>query len=300
MADPSHRHPENAPGPWFVDDTCSNCDASRQCAPDLFVERDGQSVVARQPSTEAELLAATRAMLSCPTASIGVEGDKPRTEGLFPFEIDPGVYLCGFNSPKSHGANSFFVVREAGNFLVDSPRFVGPLVKRFESLGGIQDILLTHADDVADADRFAAHFGARVWIHEDDRRAAPSATSLIQGQAPVLLREGLSALPVPGHTRGSVMFLLEDRYLFTGDSLYWSRTQQRLSAFQRQCWYSWEAQAESLARLVDSVRFEWVLAGHGGRHHASHEEFRASLRSLVERMRTGESLSGSWQRDVEW
>jgi len=300
MAQPSRRHSGNAPGPWFVDDTCINCDASRQCAPDLFVEREGQSVVARQPSTEAEIVAATRAMLICPTASIGVVGIKPPTEGLFPVELDEGVYLCGFNSPKSYGANSFFVVRKAGNFLVDSPRFVGPLVKRFESLGGVRDILLTHADDVADADRYAAHFGARVWIHEADSHAAPYATSLLRGQEPSTPREGLVALSVPGHTRGSMMFLLEDRYLFTGDSLYWSRERQRLFAFRAQCWYSWEAQTGSLARLVDSVRFEWVLAGHGGWHHAPYEELRASLAALVEHMRRDEPLSGSEPGDIAW
>jgi glyoxylase-like metal-dependent hydrolase (beta-lactamase superfamily II) len=300
MAQPSRRHPGNVPGPWFVDNSCINCDASRQCAPELFGEQDGQAVVVRQPATEAEVVAATRAMLICPTASIGVEGLKPPTEGLFPMEVDEGVFLCGFNSPKSYGANSYFVVRKAGNFLVDSPRFVGPLVKRFESLGGVQDILLTHRDDVADADRFSAHFGARVWIHEDDRDAAPFATSLVRGREPLTLREGLVALPAPGHTRGSMMFLLEDRYLFTGDSLYWSREQQRLSAFRAQCWYSWEEQAESLARLVDSVRFEWVLAGHGGRRHAAHEEFRISLSALVDRMRNDESHSGRGSRGISW
>jgi glyoxylase-like metal-dependent hydrolase (beta-lactamase superfamily II) len=300
MAQPSRRHPGNVPGPWFVDDTCINCDASRQCAPELFGEQGGQAVVVRQPSTEEEVVAATRAMLICPTASIGVVGARPPTEGLFPMELDGGVYLCGFNSPKSFGANSFFVVRKEGNLLVDSPRFVGPLVKRFESLGGVQDILLTHADDVADADRYAAHFGARVWIHEADRHAAPYATSLLRGVGPTTLREGLVALPVPGHTRGSVMFLLEERYLFTGDSLYWSRELQRLFAFRRQCWYSWEEQIESLARLVDSVRFEWVLSGHGGRHHAPYEELRASLAALIEYMRNGQSLSGGGLQGIAW
>jgi glyoxylase-like metal-dependent hydrolase (beta-lactamase superfamily II)/ferredoxin len=300
MAQFSRRHPGNAPGPWFVDDTCINCDASRQCAPELFGEQDGQAIVTRQPTTEAEVLAATRAMLICPTASIGVVGRKPPTEGLFPWELDEGVFLCGYNSPRSYGANSFFVVRKAGNFLVDSPRFVGPLVKRFESLGGVQDLLLTHADDVADADRYAAHFGARVWIHEADSHAAPYATSLLRGRKPAALREGLVALPVPGHTRGSVMFLLEDRYLFTGDSLYWSRELRRLNAFRRMCWYSWKEQTESLARLVDSARFEWVLPGHGGRHHASSEELRDSLASLVEHMRGEKSLSGDVWRDSSW
>jgi hypothetical protein len=53
-------------------------------------------------------------------------------------------------------------------------------VHRIEVLGGLADILLSHRDDVADADRYAAHFNARVWIHEDDQSAAPYATDLIR------------------------------------------------------------------------------------------------------------------------
>ena len=62
MANPRRRHPKNAPGSWFVDDSCIDCDASRQCAPALFGELDGQSVVIRQPSSPASVDAATRAM----------------------------------------------------------------------------------------------------------------------------------------------------------------------------------------------------------------------------------------------
>jgi glyoxylase-like metal-dependent hydrolase (beta-lactamase superfamily II) len=33
----------------------------------------------------------------------------------------------------------------------------------------------------------------------------------------------LIAIPVPGHTRGSVVYLWRDAYLLPGDSLAWSR-----------------------------------------------------------------------------
>ena len=53
--------------------------------------------------------------------------------------------------------------------------------------------------------------------------------------------------------------------LFTGDSLSWSFVDNDLNAFRDFCWYSWEEQTRSLARLLD-YDFEWVLAGHGGSH----------------------------------
>lgn len=292
MANPDRKHPDNVPGPWFVDDSCIDCDASRQCAPDIFGHVGGQSVVIRQPETADEVARAARALLVCPTASIGVSGPKPHFDGLFPHEIDDGVHLCGFNSPRSYGANSFLVQRPRGNFLVDAPRFVRRLVHRLEDLGGVADILLTHRDDIADARQYAEHFDARVWIHEDDADAAPFATEILRGRERRRVRGDMVAIPVPGHTLGSVLYHLEDRYLFTGDSLYWSRTLGGLCAFREACWYSWEEQTRSLEGLLD-LRFEWVLAGHGDRRRETAEVMRASLASLVERMKAGDPALAS-------
>lgn len=293
MANPERKHPDNVPGHWFVDESCIDCDASRQCAPDIFGHVAGQSVVIRQPETEDEVQRAARALLICPTASIGVAGDagslRPHFDGLFPFEIEDGVFLCGFNSPRSYGANSFLIRRPGGNFLVDAPRYVRRLLHRLEDLGGVADILLTHRDDVADARQYAEHFDARVWIHEDDRDAAPFATEILRGRERRRVRGDMVAIPVPGHTRGSVVYHLEDRYLLTGDSLYWSRSLGALSAFRSACWYSWEEQTSSLESLLD-LRFEWVLAGHGDRRRDAPEAMRASLARLVERMKAGDPV----------
>lgn len=296
MSDPRRRHPANVPGPWFVDTTCIDCDACRQIVPAVFAESDvGQSTVKRQPASLEDDLAAARALVACPTASIGVDGrhvdaaglhSGPQlVEGLFPQEIADDVFYCGFNSRDSFGANSFLAVRPDGNLLVDSPRFATPLVRALESRGGVRHVLLTHRDDVADADRFARHFRAEVWIHEADADAAPFATERIRGLGPVDILPGTTAVPLPGHTRGSVAYLLDSRLLFSGDSLYWSRQRDDLGAFRDACWYSWEAQADSLERLADHP-FEWVLAGHGDRHQAPAREMERRLRALVVRMRS--------------
>ena len=267
-----------------MDTTCIDCDACRQIAPAVFEESAGQSAVRRQPASAEDVRAAERALVACPTASIGAEGRHVDVRGLFPQEIADGVFYCGFNSPDSFGANAFFAVRPRGNLLVDSPRFATPLVRELERRGGVAHILLTHRDDVADADRFAGHFGAEVWIHEADADAAPFATQRIRGTAPVPILPDVTAVPLPGHTRGSAAFLLAERFLFSGDSLYWSRRRQDLGAFRDSCWYSWEAQADSLERLAEHP-FEWVLAGHGDRHHAPADEMTRRLRGLVRRMR---------------
>lgn len=277
------RNPASAPGDWYIDQRCIDCAASREVAPGLIIQREGKSVFARQPVTEDEKLAAWRAVLVCPTASVGTESRRSPPPDVFPQELAPGIYRCGYNAPSSYGAHSYFVRRAEGNLLIDSPRYVNKLVQKLEHLGGVGDILLTHRDDVADAERYAGHFDARVWIHEDDRSAAPYATELLQGAGPTEIREGLLAIPVPGHTLGSVVFLLEQTYLFTGDSLAWSHEAVDLQAFRHACWYSWDALQRSLAKVA-TYQFEWVLAGHGGSVRLPADEMRVRLLALVERM----------------
>ncbi len=277
------RNPESAPGDWYIDSHCIDCAASREVAPGLVIHRHGKSVFGRQPANEEEEFAAWRALLLCPTASVGTESHRAQPPDLFPQELAPGLYRCGYNARSSFGAHSYFATRDEGNLLIDSPRYVNILVRKFEDLGGIADILLTHRDDVADAGRYARHFRARVWVHEDDRSAAPYATNLLRGIDATRIRERLLAIPVPGHTRGSVVFLLDETYLFTGDSLAWSHERRDLQAFRDACWYSWDQLKGSLARLA-GYRFEWVLAGHGGSARLPVDEMHERLRALVERM----------------
>jgi glyoxylase-like metal-dependent hydrolase (beta-lactamase superfamily II) len=281
------RNPNSAPGEWYIDTACIDCGASRHVAPGLIVERNDKSVFARQPGTPEEELAAWRAVLVCPTASVRSETKQPRPHAtLFPQEITPGVWRCGFNARSSFGAHSYFVARPGGNLLIDSPRHAADLVKWFGEAGGIAHILLSHRDDVADADKYARHFGARVWIHRADKSAAPYATDLLEDGAAPFLAPGLRAIPVPGHTRGSVVYLLDEHVLFTGDSLAWSPRDKDLVAFKDACWYSWTELAKSLGDLA-AYRFEWLLPGHGWPVRLPAAEMNARLRALVSRMASG-------------
>ncbi|HLI11516.1 MAG TPA: MBL fold metallo-hydrolase [Alphaproteobacteria bacterium] len=276
------RHPENAPGDWYIDTACMDCSAARTVAPGLIVARGGQSVFARQPSTPAELMMAQRARLLCPTASVRSGSEAPPPADAFPEAMTAGVYRLGYNAKGSYGAHSFLIRRDAGNVMVDSPRWTRAVVARLEAWGGLGDILLSHEDDVGDAGRYAEHFGARVWIHAADRAAAPFADKIIEGGEPVRLDGDLLAIPLPGHTKGSVAYLHDGRHLFTGDSLAWSFEQDDLTAFRSYCW-SWTAQRRSLRRLLDYA-FEWVFAGHGGSRHLPPAEMRRRLAALIERM----------------
>ncbi|MDB5337224.1 MAG: beta-lactamase domain protein [Planctomycetaceae bacterium] len=286
MANPKHKVPENRPGDFFVDSTCINCDACRQIAPAVFSEATETSFVRTQPVSMVDRRQALQAMLACPTGSIGcLDGDDVKSVMQdFPLVVEEPVFYCGYNSPKSYGGNSYFIQHSAGNWLVDSPKFVAPLVQKLEALGGISDIFLTHRDDVADAERFAEHFGSRRIIHRDELPSQPGAEMVLEGAGPWELAPAFLAIATPGHTQGHCAMLFRDRFLFTGDHLDWDRHGQRLSASQDYCWYSWPQQVESIERLA-AYHFEWILPGHGQRVRLPADEMKTQVLQLAQDMR---------------
>jgi glyoxylase-like metal-dependent hydrolase (beta-lactamase superfamily II)/ferredoxin len=285
MADRHKRLDTNVAGDFYVDATCINCDTCRQLAPASFEEVGEHSAVTRQPQGEGQIRQAYQALLACPVGSIGTErSDQVRLKdamATFPLPLEDGVYYCGFNSEKSFGANSFFVEHPRGNWLIDSPRYLNHLVKAFDRMGGMAYIFLTHEDDVADADRYARRFGARRIIHRADAGAVPDAEWVVDGDAAVQLAPEFWMIPVPGHTPGSSALLYKNRFLFTGDHLWWEPATKQLGAPLQRVWNQYRL-IRSIERLLDH-RFEWVLAGHGDRVHLSVEEVRDQLKAMLGR-----------------
>jgi len=292
MADLKKRLRDNVAGNFFVDSTCINCDTCRQLAPASFEEVGDYSAVVRQPETDQQNHQAYQALLACPVGSIGTErSDKIRLNAArasFPIHIDDGVYYCGFNSEKSFGANSFFVRHPEGNWLVDSPRFIKQLADFFERNGGLRYMFLTHEDDVADHDKYARHFGACRIIHREDADAVPEAEWIIDGSETVPLAADFTAIPVPGHTPGSMALLYRNRFLFSGDHLWWEPDTERLESPRQLVWNS-PRLLESVQRLMDHP-FEWVLAGHGDRIKLSWETVKTKLQDLLDRRQRAASM----------
>ncbi|MFG3280546.1 MBL fold metallo-hydrolase [Streptomyces sp. NPDC048111] len=270
---------------WFVDDRCTNCDVARQLAPGLIGEADGKSVMLRPPNDEEESRRLHAAVFACPTRSIRrTSGRVDQALDPFPMRLDDGVLICGHNSQQTAGANAYLLLRPSGtSMMIDTPRWSSQLADRYAELGPVTDVLLTHRDHAAHGRSYADHFGARLWIHEGDIEAAPDADRIIRGLDPVEIGAGVTAHPLPGHTRGSVLYLADERYCFSGDSFYWSRATEDLEVVDSVTWYSIEELAASLARTAERLRFEWVLPGHGDRRRLPADEMSRRLRSLTER-----------------
>jgi glyoxylase-like metal-dependent hydrolase (beta-lactamase superfamily II)/ferredoxin len=284
------RLPENVAGDFFVDASCIDCDTCSQLAPAVFRDHGEQCSVYHQPETEAETRLALMSLVACPTGSIGTTEKHDAHIGIdaFPSAVADNVYFCGFTSEASFGAWSYLVVRpesEGGNVLIDSPRFASQLVKRIEKLGGVRQMLLTHRDDIADHERFREKFHCERVMHAEDGAARIGVERILAGEEPIQLADDLLVIPTPGHTRGHVVFLYKEKFLFTGDHLAWSPTRQTLTAFPSVAWYSWARQTESMARLLD-YDFEWVLPGHGSLHHDTTQNMRYHLESCIKWMKT--------------
>jgi ferredoxin len=76
LADPNDRYTDNAPGGYYVDTNCIDCDVCRNSAQENFRrnDEDGYSFVYKQPETLAERAECERVREECPVEAIGDNG----------------------------------------------------------------------------------------------------------------------------------------------------------------------------------------------------------------------------------
>lgn len=269
MARPTRRLVSNVPGPFYVDDSCIDCGTCWRWDPVHFAPSGGLAHVQCQPRSPDQTRQALLALQACPVAAIGAPAALVHSTPAdgFPALLTRhpagDVYYCGWASRRSFGACSYLIARPSGNILIDSPRFNAPLARRIDALGGLAAIVLTHRDDVADHARWAQRFGCPRWIHAADADAAPAAERRLSGEEELCPAPDLRLIPTPGHTAGSMVALLADQLLFSGDHLWWSEAVGAVVASRAYCWWDWSSQLRSVAKLRD-LDVRWLLPAHGG------------------------------------
>lgn len=304
---------ENVAGDFYVDHTCIDCDTCRWMAPGVFSRAGAMSAVHRQPTAGEERLQALQALLACPTASIHTRtppSDIHAAHQSFPLPVSPdlpGVYHCGFHSPKSFGATSYYVQAPGCNVLVDSPRYTRVLADRLEEMGGVDVLFLTHRDDVADHALWAERFGCARVMHRADIAGGTAAVEVqLDGAGPWRLPlsenpggewptgtspgagpSGLTIVHTPGHSRGSCSlhyhpYPESPGVLFTGDHLALDEDDDSpsLTIFPRYCSHSLTVQRQSVLKLRP-LPFRWILPGHGRRVHFASDNEKVQALSQV-------------------
>ncbi|QYO65774.1 ferredoxin [Leptolyngbya sp. 7M] len=78
MAKNKDKVPDNAPGKFYVERHCIDCDVCRDTAPDNFTRnhKNAYSFVYKQPETDVEFELCEEAMRACPVEAIGQDGSQ--------------------------------------------------------------------------------------------------------------------------------------------------------------------------------------------------------------------------------
>jgi ferredoxin len=76
VADRPSKQPQNIPGAWYVDTTCTPCRVCLKEASNLLRYNEDETAVYffKQPETQEETASAQRAMEVCPSLAIGNDG----------------------------------------------------------------------------------------------------------------------------------------------------------------------------------------------------------------------------------
>lgn len=182
--------------------------------------------------------------------------------------------------PGSWGANCYLLMTDGHAAVVDPSPSVIKLMEVIRARGvTLEKILLTHGhfDHITAIDTLRDATDAEVWIHEDDaelltdahknafykffqteRVWRPAEHTVKDGDVLTLGNETIKVIHTPGHTMGSVCFLLEDGRLLTGDTLF-------ARGYGRYDLYGGNVSMlfESLAKMRELPQDLRILPGHG-------------------------------------
>lgn len=284
----------NIPGPLFVDTTCINCGTCYNLAPHIFLEKNEYSVVQLQPKSLADWSKAREAIVSCPTSSIGARNAGTAFKKAvieLPRIITDGIYYCGYTSKDSFGASSYFIRHPEGNILVDSPRFNLQLANKLRDMGGVDLMFLTHRDDVADHKKYSQYFKCKRVIHRlEVNHSTKDCEIIIDGEKEIDLLPFLKAIPTPGHTRGHMVLLYQEHYLFSGDHLFFDPKNKKIFMSKEFNWYSWPMQIASLKKL-SKYYSTWIFPGHSIWGHMDAQDFRSQIAEICKDFYQGELMN---------
>lgn len=180
---------------------------------------------------------------------------------------------------RSWTSNCYLLINDGHALVIDPSVSSKEIIKILKDEGAtLEGILITHGhfDHILSLDVLKKATNAPIIIHELDaemlldgkknafytffgqnRAYMPADRLLKEGDTVDLGDKQLSVIHTPGHTRGSVCFLVDDM-IFTGDTLF-SNTYGRCDLFGGDI----EKMAESLKKLGEFEPSLTLHAGHG-------------------------------------
>lgn len=143
-------------------------------------------------------------------------------------QVQPDLWETEVESPfPGLTTHAYLYQRVQGNVLFYNTSQQADIAQ-FAELGGVAYQLLSHRDEVGESlALIRERFQAKLGIHKQDQESLSEVlkADLVFTDRQALL-DDVEIIPTPGHTLGSVCFLVQSlsgkRYLFTGDTLYLS------------------------------------------------------------------------------
>ncbi|ARM16101.1 MULTISPECIES: MBL fold metallo-hydrolase [Rhizobium] len=140
-------------------------------------------------------------------------------------QIYPDLWQTRAEHPFSGvSSHAYLLIRETGNILFYSSGVPEDL-DHMGALGGVAYHCISHRDEVGPALlKIKQRFGAKLCCHRLEAKAVDKVAAidhLFEGREN--LPGGVEVIHTPGHTDGSVCFLVpsgEETYLLTGDTIY--------------------------------------------------------------------------------
>jgi glyoxylase-like metal-dependent hydrolase (beta-lactamase superfamily II) len=194
-------------------------------------------------------------------------------------------YLVQFDR-LGKGALGYLLVSGGAALIIDPPRDVSDYLIVLEDTGaklvGVADTHI-HADYISGAAALARQFGVPYYLHPADAVYPYDGTPGNIGFEPLgddyvieLGRCSLRVKHTPGHTEGSVTYLIDDAAAFTGDFLFIASIGRPDLAGKTAQW------SEQLWRSVESIKGNWPpgIMIHPAHYASDHE--RCGDRSIGE------------------
>lgn len=194
--------------------------------------------------------------------------------------LDTGEVLKGIYSIDNGFVNLFLIKSPNGYIAIDAGNSAGKIEKEMKKLNIDQDevlaVLLTHTDSdhVAGINLFVK---AKVYLSKAEEQMINGKTSralifknklereyelLDDNQELVLDGIHIECILTPGHTPGSMCYLVNDNHLFTGDTI--SLKNGKAGLFNEFFNMDSEKQKESIKKLSKLTRVQNVITAHYG------------------------------------
>ncbi len=173
-------------------------------------------------------------------------------------------------SRPARGCLSYIIVSDGQAVVIDPLRHIETYLDIASAKGfQIEHIMETHghADHISGGSKLAKQLNRRYYLHPyggihllDMLPARIPFEYLRDGQALSVGKAKIQTLHIPGHTLGNVAYLLNEAYLFTGDSIFINSIARPDLGGRGETWAG--LHYHSLRRLLDFPDTTFVLPGH--------------------------------------